>query len=281
MENNDGITEIDKALRSLSEALKIENPREALTSIFFEDKIYGKGLLWGGRGYTKQLVLVSDDDRIFSSETIDLASDKHYAINNIRVLDDKELGPTVTKSNLKTVGRLKGLIVDGSISVNEYLFFDSHTDRLGLGTDEPNAAFSIAEDGIEIVIGTKDYTNGFIGTHAHHDFNIVTDGLKRLTVEAGGNIRLGNSNQAPIKVSINGKLSIGVENPDPNVDLHVKGGVRFNNKLQISGTKPPEAGAYSQGDIVWNSNPIQRGYIGWVCTKAGNPGIWCAFGDIH
>jgi hypothetical protein len=51
--------------------------------------------------------------RFFVSETIDLAKGKGISVNNVKVIDDTELGSTVTKSNLREVGRLKGLIVDG------------------------------------------------------------------------------------------------------------------------------------------------------------------------
>jgi len=271
---------IDKALEALSEALKTGGAG-ATAPIAFKQDIYGKGFLWAGKKYTKQFVVVDGPDRIFSSETIDLAKDKSFAINNATVLSATELGQSVTKSNLREVGKLKGLIVDGSVSINQYVFFDSYTDRLGLGTDEPNGALSIAEGGIEVVVGTKDYNSGMIGTFASNDFHIVTDDTQRITITAGGDVEIGDNSKAPIKTTIHGKLSVGVENPDPNVDLHVKGSVKFNGNTQTKGTSAPQHGNWRQGDICWNAKPAQRGYIGWVCIQAGAPGVWCAFGEIH
>ena len=82
------------------------------------DPNYGKGLLWSGHGYTKQFVLGKKPDRFFSTESIDLHLGKHYSINNVPVVTETELGSTVVKSNLREVGRLKGLVVDGSVNNN-------------------------------------------------------------------------------------------------------------------------------------------------------------------
>jgi hypothetical protein len=46
------------------------------------------------------------------------------------------------------------------------------------------------------------------------------------------------------------------------------------------GTSYPTAGVYFVGDICWNTVPASGGIIGWVCTTAGTPGVWKAFGQI-
>ncbi len=43
---------------------------------------------------------------------------------------------------------------------------------------------------------------------------------------------------------------------------------------------PPVSGAFLVGDVCWNSSPTAGGNIGWVCTTAGTPGTWKAFGTI-
>lgn len=275
---------INHALQTLAEAIQ-QNTEEvaqiADASVKFKGKVFGKGLLWAGTGHTKQFILSDNPDRFFSSESIDLAKDQHFSINKVEVLNDKELGPTVHKSNLREVGRLRGLIIDGALSINQYLYYDNHTDRLGLGTDEPNAAFSVAEDGVEVIMGSENHTKGIIGTFGTHDIAIRTDNTDRIIISPSGNVQIGINGQSPVKVSINGKLAVGVANPDPNVDLHVKGNIRFNNRIQMHDSQPPQGGIWNEGDIVWNSHPQQRKYIGWVCTKAGNPGIWNPFGEIR
>ncbi len=46
------------------------------------------------------------------------------------------------------------------------------------------------------------------------------------------------------------------------------------------GTAAPTTGTHTKDEIVWNSNPVAGGNIGWVCLTAGSPGVWAAFGVI-
>jgi len=282
---NNPLDTIAKALSELSEhRTAIDAVYSDLRFLQFKgqtaEENYGKGLLFIGGSYNKQFTLGANPDRFFSTENIDLAKDRHFSINGSTVITEKELGPTVIKSSLKQVGRLNGLIVDGSINVNQYLFYNGTSDRLGLGTDAPNAALSVAENAIEVMIGTTDNLHGMIGTYASTDLDIVTDSTPRITVKGNGNIDLGNPNRNPVQVTINGKLSVGVTVPDPTVDLHVAGPARINNKLHISATEPPRSGTYGTGDIVWNSEPRVNQYVGWVCLRSGSPGSWYPFGEI-
>lgn len=241
----------------------------------------GKGLIFTGSGTTKQFTISTKPEGFFSSESINLDRGKTLYIGNVPMLSENELGSSVIKSNLREVGRLKGLIVDGSASIGQYLFFDNVSNRLGLGTDEPKASFTILDEGAEVVVGgNPDTGHGMIGTYSSQDFEIVTDSTVRVTVKANGNIDLGNPGNNHIGVKIHGKLAIGVKVPDPLVDLHVNGAVKLNNRLHIYGDASPKDGNFSLGDIVWNENPRPGTSIGWVCTRAGNPGQWCAFGEI-
>ena len=284
-------TNIDQTLTDLSRVLKelvdaAHQPVAQEITQFLEfrarkgEENFGKGVIWSGKGYTKQLVYNGNPDRFFSSESIDLDKDKNFSIGNTVVLSTKELGSTVLKSNLQTVGRLQGLIVDGSVNINQYLIYNGATDRLGLGTEAPNAAFSVAENAIEVMMGTNDDFHGMVGTFASTDFDIVTDNTTRISVKANGNIDLGNAKRNPIQVKINGKLSVGVENPDPAVDLHVAGAVRFSGHIQMYASNSPQEGTYAVGDIVWNTAARVGTGVGWVCLRAGSPGAWYPFGEI-
>jgi len=239
-----------------------------------------KGLIWTGSGSTKQFIFAANPDRLFSSENLDLQKGKYFSVNGIKVIDELELGSTITKSNLREVGRLRGLIVDGSMSINNFLYYNGAADRLGLGTEEPNAAFSVAEDAIEVMLGTRDSVRGITGTFASHAFDIVTDNITRIGITANGNIQLGNTKQPPVQVSVHGKLAVKVNMPDPEVDLHVNGAIKFNGKLHKYAAAHPVAGAYNTGDIVWNTEPRVNSFVGWVCVQAGDPGIWAPFGKI-
>ena len=252
-----------------------------LSYLKFNGDIEGKGLIWAGRGHTKQLVYQPSPDRFFSSETIDLAKDRALTINGIKIIDDKELGTSITKSSLREVGRLRGLIVDGSLSVNQFLYYNATSDRLGLGTEEPNAALSICDQGVEIVIGAREYNKAGIGVYNSSDLELITDNTTRVTISAGGNIELGNRNNGPVQVLVHGTMGVNVATPDPRANLHIGGAIKFNDTLHLKGTRPPEGGSFKQGDIVWNSEPQQRNYVGWICIQSGNPGIWAQFGEIR
>jgi hypothetical protein len=278
------LTDLNRVLKELVDAAHQPVSQEVTQFLEFRAKKgsdnFGKGVIWSGQGHTKQIVFNGNPDRFFVSESIDLDKDKNISIGGTKVIDSKELGPTITKSNLQQVGRLKGLIVDGSLNINQYLIYNGATDRLGLGTEAPNAAFSVAENAIEVMLGTTDQMHGMVGTFASTDFDIVTDNTSRISIKANGNIDLGNQNRNPIQVKINGKLSIGVNVPDPSVDLHVAGPVRFNGHIQMYAATPPTEGTYTVGDIIWNSNPRVGIGIGWVCLRAGSPGAWYPFGEI-
>ncbi len=267
-------------VQELKADLRLEKttPLEFKTSA--ENSVYGKGLIWTGTGGTKQLLLQKDPDRIYTTEHFDLLAGRSYMIDKVKVLDQTSLGPTVVKSNLKEIGSLKKLVVLGDVNFNDVLFFNSSTNRLSFGAEEPNSTFSIVENNVELMLGIKDKSTAIIGTFGYHNVDIVTDGAARLTIGNNGNILLGNKNNNPIQVSVHGKLSVGVNNPDPSVDLHINGSVRFNNKLQTHGTTPPSSGTYNVGDIVWNLEPKKSQPVGWVCTRAGNPGDWNPFGII-
>jgi len=268
------LTEILEESNSTSKENIIENFR-------FNGESSGNGLLWTAKDYTKQFVYNQKPNRFFSSESIDLAKNKEISINTVKVLDNESLGPTVTKSNLREVGRLKGLQVDGGMVVNQFLYYDASTDRLGLGTDQPNSALSIVDMGTEIVLGAREFNDAEVGTFNNTPLHLITDNTPRISISAGGDITLGNLNSGPIKVSVNGSLGVNVNNIDSRAKLHVNGPIKFNDNLHLKGAEPPRAGSYNLGDIMWNDNPQQKKYVGWVCTQAGNPGIWNPFGEIR
>lgn len=245
-----------------------------------DSTLAGKGLLFSGQGYTKQFIFTANPDRFFSTESLDLAKDRAFFIDNVKVLDNVSLGSSVQKSNLKELGRLKHLAVDGDVNFNNSFFYSTGSKRLGLGTDTPNGAVSIFDNNVELILGGTSEARGIVGTFTHSDFEIVTDNLSRLTVTSKGDIVFGSPSKGKIQTTIYGNLSVGVNTPDPNVDLHVAGPIRFSGNLHTTGTQPPSFGNYTAGDIVWNSTPTPGNWVGWICISAGTPGQWRPFGQI-
>jgi hypothetical protein len=181
---------------------------------------------------------------------------------------------------LREVGHLKGLVIDGGLSVSQFLVFDANTNRLGLGTDSPNSAVSIVDNDVEIVIGSPDTTRAFIGTFSGHSLDIGTNNTARISMLPDGNIVIGNTNSGYHKVSIMGLVGVNTQTPDQRSALHVNGALKFNDKLHFSADAAPTMNSYTKGDICWNDNPQAGKHVGWICVQSGNPGIWNGFGRI-
>ena len=420
-----------------------------------ESGLENQGIDWSD-GTTITKLVYKSGQRLWTDASIDLEQNKSYKINNTDVLSARELGPSIIKSNLRQVGTLKSLVVTGNADIGEFASFNSALNRLGLGTDLPNATLSIADNGVEIILGAPAQGRATIGTYTNHDLDLVTDNTTRLTVKTGGDIVIGHekfnngvlrvngtiyaksviaddaagrvssvmfktdgdssvygvglswvstngtrqfylrdnpdrfyfsesidlenkksfyingnlvlsedrigslitqssltsvgtleklnvggpaqfydnlvgesitgtsltattgvdnlsintlgittsrdfkievdgiedlkigeteivignsqNQQRPLKLF--GQLSIGVNSPDGAVDLEVKGNIRFANKTFVTGNAFPTYGNYKKGDVCWNSEPQEGGYVGWVCVIAGTPGEWKPFGAI-
>jgi hypothetical protein len=215
--------------------------------------IYGKGILWTGlSGTAKQLVYQANPDRIWSTETIDLAENKYFAINRVPVLSQSTLGDTVTQSNIQKLGVLRELQVMGDAAITRTIL----TSRIEIGK------FAVAENRLE----TRD------------TFAITRNGLDDFSINA--NIVLGNVENKERTISLYGQTTVGVAQPAAGVSLTVAGAVSFDNKKFETGNSAPNTGHYTKGDIVWNQDPKATDYIGWVCVVEGAPGAWLPFGAI-
>lgn len=239
------------------------------------ETLVGKGMLLKGQGSTKQFIFSTNPDKFVSTEHLELLKDREFRIDGTAVLSASALGMAVTKSNLRELGRLRGLIVDGAVSLGQYVFYNSDTNRMGVGIESPNAGFSVCEDGVEVMLGTRDQSRGMVGTFANAPFDIITDSTARISVGSNGNISFHSG-----EVAISGKLAIGVRTRDPRVDLHVAGAVKYQDHIHQYLNGVPDNGTYTRGDIAWNTDPEVGRCVGWVCVRAGSPGTWMPFGEI-
>lgn len=243
------------------------------------NSIYGKGLHWKGLDTTKQLVFIANPDRILSSENIDVQKNKSYMIDGLEVISEDSLGTTVTRSNLKQLGLLHNLAVQGDVRVDEFLYYFAGSQRLGFNTEEPNGMLSLVSLDAEFIIDPEGESVK-IGTFTNDDLSFITDDIARLTITANGSIVAGIPGASNARVNIHGKLGIGVNNIDQDVSLSVAGPIKQEGKKFEVGTSEPTSGAYAKGDIVWNQDPKPTGYVGWICVREGNPGVWKPFGQI-
>ena len=262
-------------VRELKTDLKFGQGASLEVTVTGGETLVGKGMLLKGQGSTKQLIFSINPDKFVSTEHFELLKDREYRIDGTPVLSATALGMGITKSNLREVGRLRGLIVDGGVNLGQYVFYNDSTNRFGIGIEEPNAGLSVCEDGVEVMLGTKDQSIGIVGTYASVPFEIVTDSTARITVGSSGNITFNSS-----EVILNGKLAIGVRTRDSRVDLHVAGAVKYQDHIHQYLNGVPDSGTYTRGDIAWNTEPDVGRCVGWVCVRAGSPGTWMPFGEI-
>lgn len=239
-----------------------------------DGSIYNKGLLWSGQGATRQFVMQGNPDRIWSSEAIDLHRDKDYRIGNETVISRDALGTGVVNSNLKRVGTLESLRVEGHLNVDEFFRYNADSQQLALGAEEANGMFTMESWDHQFVIDPSEDNQWKVGTWTTSALHIITDDTTRITIGPNGNITVKG------KTNFERGVGIGVKNFTDDVDLTVAGPVRMDGrKFEVSNAIPAN-GTYQRGDIVWNEAPAPTGYVGWVCVREGTPGEWKPFGQI-
>ena len=219
--------------------------------------IYGLGLLWTAERNNKELIMRSDPDRLWANTSVDLEEHNAYYINGRPVLSATNLGTSVVNSNLITVGPLQSLIVTGNTVLQGEL--DASSTNASLKS-------LLINNGVESVSLNAG------GTNSNKKYKIA---INEEDVFYGSNdeIIIGNPNFGRRSVKIFGPIST-------TSDLTVDGAVTLNNKKFVKGDQIPTQGQFNKGDIQWNENPIESGYVGWVCVASGTPGQWLPFGAI-
>jgi hypothetical protein len=241
-------------------------------------QLAGTGLLWQDKTQNKQLVYRVNPDCFFLSEHIDIPTEKAYLIGGMPTLTFDELGASVTKSNLRKIGTLDSLRVAGNVNFGDFVF--SSRDRFSVGREDGDAVFSVYDNlnDVQIILEGNEDGHAKIGTYNNKAVDIIVGDQTRLTIGVNGNIILGRESNTTTLVNVYGRLGVNVKNPKE--EFEVAGNIKFQNKLFAVGDSPPIEGTFQKGDIVWNSDPMNSNYIGWVCTAAGSPGLWNPFGQI-
>jgi len=236
------------------------------------NSVSNKGLVWTGEGNTRQLTM--QQDRLFSSQAIDIAKGKDLRIGNRSVITGNSLGSEIVTSSLTSVGNLQNLVVDGKLTLDNFVYYDDETMRLGIGHETPNGALSVGSLEHEFVVDHNDVGTFKLGTWTTSELKIITDNTCRIHVEDTGAITMHN------KVGIQGKLGVNVGNFGDDADITTAGPIKMQGKKMQVGSDSPTEGSFRTGDIVWNNAPKPTGYVGWVCIREGSPGEWKPFGQI-
>lgn len=257
----------------------ITNQRYEKQYLEFSSSI-GTGLLWIDDTGNKQFVYRPEPNRLWSSENIDLQESKSYFIDGLPVVSKDSLGPTVISSNLEKVGKLSKLEVIGEVNLGDHVYYNPTSQRVSLGIENGNGLFSVYDyiNNVEIVLDSSENGYGKIGTYTTKGLEVVTDNQTRLSITESGNVTIGHEYKDSTITRIYGKVGIGVKNP--REQLEVMGNIRMGNRLFANSDAPPVEGSYQKGDIIWNSNPKENTYVGWICIDTGAPGIWRPFGHI-
>lgn len=195
---------------------------------------------------------------------------KAIMIDHNEVIWKDRLGKSVKTSSLTEVGTLKKLDVEKT--------FYAANGRVGINTQAPSAQFSVNVDGYEVITRMHE-KNAYVGTHVPVSFAIGTDDTPRIICKSNGDVSVGQEGTDSIKMSVHGKLGIGLKNPQES--LHVNGNIKFADKVFSSGSSIPKNGRWDTGSIVWNDQPAVNQPVGWVCIKGGQPGAWRSFGTIN
>jgi hypothetical protein len=70
-------------------------------------------------------------------------------------------------------------------------------------------------------------------------------------------------------------------------DTSARGNTLIYGRMDVSalpsvewGTAAPTSGRYLQGSVLYNTNVLAGGTLGWVCVSSGTPGTWKGFGGV-
>jgi hypothetical protein len=210
------------------------------------DELNGKGITWTcDEGATR--LIYRTDNRIWTNSNIDLAVESSYKIDNIAVLSANSLGPTVTKSNLRQIGALNSLSVIGSAAIGEFVFINNTSNRVGIGTSEPNASLSILDNNVELILGSTAVDSASIGTFTSHDFSLISNNKPRLVIKNSGEIHIGEPASKSGVLKVYGTIYADSLIADTRIER--TSSIEFNESTAD--------GIYNKG-LVWNSSSIKK-----------------------
>lgn len=205
--NKDSILEIDansiRIKRTLYADTFIETKRSLSPTIElkFDGSGLGSGLIVQDQLNSQSILYKNNNWEI--SDSFKLPANKSITIGKRLILSETELGLSVVRSNLKSLGVLEELRVKGEFSIGENLIYNPSAGRLGVNTIDPQGVLGLFENGVEFLIAGEDYLRGKIGTATKHDLHLVTNNTTVIKLTHDGNVTIGTDSKSNSKVSIN------------------------------------------------------------------------------
>jgi hypothetical protein len=219
-----------------------------------EDELNSQGLIWEYDA-NRTLLMYRTGQRIWTNGKFDIPLDSAYMIDNIPVLTANTLGSSITKSNLRQVGALRSLQVVGDSMLGGFTFINAATNRVGIGTDTPSAALSIAENNIEISLGSPIPGLATIGTRTNHNLSIISDNIPRITVKNNGEIHVSN------EFSKDGILRVfGSIYADNIISENIVSDTRVERSSSLEFIATTGNSIYGKG-LMWQGTGIARQFI--------------------
>ena len=158
------------------------------------------------------------------------------------IQDNTTLNTTIINSNLRKVGLLTELEVDGETFLDQTLYVRSG--KVGLNTNEPLYTLDIWDQEVQFIATKHDRNSIFLGTVKPQKVIFGTNTLDQLVLDPNGNIYVN-------RITV-GKIT------------HTTAAFEPTDNRQI-------------GEIVWNEQPAVGMPIGWVSLGGAR---WAKFGII-
>lgn len=225
-----------------------------------ELELNGKGFSWTA-GTTSTQFMYRTGNRLWANANFDLAVGNSFRIDDIPVISANSLGETVIRSNLRQIGTLDFLKVSGDTILGDFAVFNSTHNRLGIGTDEPDAAITILENNVEITLGSPSTNLGTIGTYSNHDLGIITDNTPRIVVKGSGEVVIGDESSKTGVLRVHGTLYADSVQTD----------VRINRTHPLEFKATADTSVYGLG-LVWSETAKSRQLI--MLSNEGVDKLW-------
>lgn len=164
---------------------------------------------------------------IAKNSNIDFAS---ISLNGKHLVDNNVLNPSITESNIQTLGILKELIVSGSAKFGDTMHIAGR--RVGVNTANPEMALSVWDEEVSVLAGKLSKNQAYIGT-------------ARLQ-----NLAIGVNRNSQIEIDTDGLTTI----KQLRVGRH-----RISHATEVPGYSG------TRGDFVFNANPGDNAPFAWVC----------------